>query len=91
MQIVQNSGELRTLVQIDRGLLEGFANRRLGERSVTAFLATTRKRNLSAPRITFVYRSLDEKNLWLVSVAEADEDCDRRPPSGWICDFDRRM
>jgi len=63
---------------IDSGFFPGLANSRIHQRFVDGLFASARESNLTTPRIGFVIRALDEKNLRLSRfLAEAEHQRNR--------------
>jgi hypothetical protein len=89
MQVVQNSKVVSGATQIDVRFLERLANRRVDQGLVFGLLAPTRKRNMPAPWITLVLGALNEKELGLSRLAEADEDRNGCASRQRVVDLDR--
>ena len=89
MKVVENAEGMRNRAKIDLRLFEGFSNRRLDQRFISGLLAAAGKRDVAAPRITLVLRSLDEKELGLVAQPKPDQHSDSSPPREWVVHLQR--
>ncbi len=74
MKIIQHTYQLRARAHVYSRLLERLPNRRLGKTGIAFLRATSGKRDLTTPRISFIDCALNEENLRFPIGAESDED-----------------
>lgn len=88
MQIIELTDQLGALAKIDSRLLEGFAHRRFGERSIHGLLSATWERDMATPRVALIFRALNEEKLRLRRTSQSDQDSDSSTTGLVVRNFD---